>query len=58
VVFDYDGDRVHVVVIQWRDGLVVRKTSYDAAPSTRLPDGEWGQHVPRSVSSCPPVVAP
>jgi hypothetical protein len=33
MVFDYDGDRFHVVVIhQWRDGLVVRETSYYAAP--------------------------
>jgi ketosteroid isomerase-like protein len=33
MVFDYDGDRFHVVVIhEWRDGLVVRETSYYAAP--------------------------
>jgi hypothetical protein len=33
MVFDYDGDRFHVVVThQWRDGLVVRETSYYAAP--------------------------
>jgi hypothetical protein len=33
MVFDYDGDRFHVIVIhQWRDGLVVRETSYYAAP--------------------------
>ena len=31
--FDYDGDRFHVMVIhQWRDGLVMRETSYYAAP--------------------------
>ena len=31
--FDYDGDRFDVIVIhQWRDGLVVRETSYYAAP--------------------------
>ena len=31
--FDYDGDRFNVIVIhQWRDGLVVRETSYYAAP--------------------------
>src|SRR5437763_10773529 len=33
MVFDYDGDRFHVVVIHdWRDGLVVSETSYYAAP--------------------------
>jgi hypothetical protein len=31
--FDYDGDRFHVILIhQYRDGLVVRETSYYAAP--------------------------
>ena len=31
--FDYDGDRFHVIVIhQYREGLVVRETSYYAAP--------------------------
>jgi hypothetical protein len=33
MVFDYDGDRFHVVVIhQWHDGLVVSETTYYAAP--------------------------
>jgi SnoaL-like domain len=33
MLFDYDGDRFHVVVIhQWRDGLVASETSYYAAP--------------------------
>jgi hypothetical protein len=33
MVFDYDGDRFHVVLIhEWRDGLVARETSYYAAP--------------------------
>ena len=33
MLFDYDGDRFHVMVIhQWRDGLVRRETSYYAAP--------------------------
>ena len=33
MVFDYDGDRFHVLVIhQWRDGLVASETSYYAAP--------------------------
>jgi len=33
MLFDYDGDRFHVVVIhQWRGGLVERETSYYAAP--------------------------
>lgn len=33
MTFDYDGDRFHVIVIhQYRDGQVVRETSYYAAP--------------------------
>ena len=33
MVFDYDGDRFHVIIFhQYRDGLVVRETSYYAAP--------------------------
>jgi SnoaL-like domain len=33
MLFDYDGERFHVVVIhQWRDGLVASETSYYAAP--------------------------
>jgi hypothetical protein len=33
MVFDYDGDRFHVIVIhQYREGLVVSETAYYAAP--------------------------
>jgi hypothetical protein len=33
MVFDYDGDRFHVIILhQYRNGLVVRETSYYAAP--------------------------
>jgi hypothetical protein len=33
MIFDYDGDRFHVIVFhQYRDGLVVRETAYYAAP--------------------------
>src|SRR5215467_4340288 len=33
MVFDYDGDRFHVIVFhQYRDGLVARETAYYAAP--------------------------
>jgi hypothetical protein len=33
MVFDYDGDRFHVIVIhQYREGLVARETAYYAAP--------------------------
>jgi len=33
MVFDYDGDQFHVILLhQYRNGLVVRETSYYAAP--------------------------
>jgi hypothetical protein len=33
LLFDYAGDRFHVIVIhQYRDGLVVRETAYYGAP--------------------------
>lgn len=33
MAFDYDGDRFHVIILhQYRNGLVIRETSYYAAP--------------------------
>jgi hypothetical protein len=53
MVFDYDGDRFHVVVIhQWRDGLVVRETSYYAAPfEAPAWRARWVEPVPTSASN-------
>jgi hypothetical protein len=53
MVFDYDGDRFHVVVVhQWRDGLVVSETSYYAAPfQAPAWRAEWVEPVPSSASS-------
>jgi ketosteroid isomerase-like protein len=53
MVFDYDGDRFHVVVIhQWRDGLVLSETSYYAAPfQAPAWRAEWVEPQPDSVSS-------
>jgi hypothetical protein len=53
MVFDYDGDRFHVIVIhQWRDGLVVRETSYYAAPfEAPAWRARWLEPAPTSASS-------
>jgi hypothetical protein len=52
MVFDYDGDRFHVIVIhQYREGLVVSETSYYAAPfqaPTRR--ARWVEPAPSSAS--------
>jgi hypothetical protein len=51
MVFDYDGDRFHVIVIhQWRDGLVVRETSYYAAPfQAPAWRAKWVEQAPSAV---------
>jgi hypothetical protein len=52
MVFDYDGDRFHVIVIhQYREGLVVSETSYYAAPF-QAPTwrARWVEPAPSSAS--------
>ena len=53
MVFDYDGDRFHVVVFhQYRDGLVVSETAYYAAPfQAPAWRARWVEPVPSSVSN-------
>jgi hypothetical protein len=53
MLFDYDGDRFHVVVIhQWRDGLVASETSYYAAPFPAPAwRAKWVEHAPSSASN-------
>jgi hypothetical protein len=50
--FDYDGDRFHVIVIhQYRDGLVVRETSYYGAPfEAPAWRARWVEPAPSSTS--------
>jgi hypothetical protein len=53
MLFDYDGDRFHVIVVhQWRDGLVERETSYYAAPfEAPAWRARWVEPVPGSASN-------
>ncbi len=53
MVFDYDGDRFHTIVIhQYRDGRVVRETSYYAAPfEAPAWRARWVEPVPSSASN-------
>jgi hypothetical protein len=53
MVFDYDGDRFHVIVIhQYRDGLVVSETSYYAAPfQPPAWRARWVEPIPSSASN-------
>jgi ketosteroid isomerase-like protein len=53
MLFDYDGDRFHVIVIhQWRDGLVERETSYYAAPFPAPAwRAKWVEQAPSSTSN-------
>jgi SnoaL-like domain len=53
MLFDYDGDRFHVVVVhQWRDGLVVSETSYYAAPfQAPAWRARWVEPAPASASN-------
>jgi ketosteroid isomerase-like protein len=53
MVFDYDGDRFHVIVIHhWRDGLVVSETSYYAAPfQAPVWRAQWVEPVPSAASN-------
>ena len=53
MLFDYDGDRFHVIVIhQWRDGLVARETAYYGAPfEAPAWRAEWVEPVPSSASN-------
>lgn len=53
MVFDYDGDRFHTVLVhQWRDGLVVSETAYWAAPfEAPAWRARWVEPAPTSASS-------
>jgi len=53
MVFDYNGDRFHVIVFhQYRDGLVVSETAYYAAPfQAPAWRARWVEPVPSSASN-------
>jgi ketosteroid isomerase-like protein len=53
MVFDYDGDRFHVIVFhQYSDGLVAHETSYYASPfQAPAWRAKWVEPVPNSASN-------
>lgn len=53
MVFDYDGDRFHTILVhQWRDGLVVSETAYWAAPfEAPAWRARWVEPAPSSASN-------
>lgn len=53
MVFDYDGDRFHTILVhQWRDGLVVSETAYWAAPfEAPAWRARWVEPTPSSASN-------